>query len=117
MSNHHKLTPDVTRVLIACSPSYANRGALQRALASIFLDNIEAQREYYYYPCPALTEIFDDRVLGGTLFHELVHGANDAATSLADIHFTHIMADRDDDFLQKLIDDIHAPHVTLIRLD
>ncbi len=53
MSNHQKHVPDVTRVLIACSPTYANRGCLQRALASVFLDNIEAQREYYYYPCPA----------------------------------------------------------------
>ena len=117
MSNRHKHAPTVTRVLIACSPGYADRGALQRGLASVFLDTIEGQREYYYYPCPALAEILDDGVLSATLFHQLAHGDDDAAKSLADIHFTHIMADANNELAEQLLADIHTPDVTRIQLD
>jgi hypothetical protein len=50
------------RVFIACSAEYRNRKAILEALGSIFLETIDGQREYFYFDCPAITEIFDDGV-------------------------------------------------------
>ncbi len=116
MSHHHQ-PPHVTRVLIACSPAYHNRRAIMEALGSIFLDTIDEQREYYYFECPAIAEIFDDGVFNRTSFRRLLPADATATKTFEDLRFSHIVAGGDDGFVAKLLSDIGAQDALLVRLD
>jgi len=104
------------RVFIACSAEYRNRKALVEALGSIFLDTIEGRREYYYFECPVINEIFDDGVFGPSSFRRF---ASEDATDMAAIKsldVTHIVAGGDDTFVATLVSKLDAPNAILVRL-
>ena len=105
-----------TRVFIACSEEFRNRKAIMEALGSIFLDTIDGQREYFYFDCPALTEIFDDGVFNRSAFRRFdSRDAKDAAT-LRSLNFTHIVAGGDDTFVEALVSNLGAPEAAIVRL-
>jgi hypothetical protein len=116
MSHHHKPTSGLVRVFVACSSEYNNRRALMQAFASIFLDTIEGQREYYYFECPAMAEILDDGFLNRAIFHQCVHGDAGDAAAIKALKFTHIVAGGDDAFIEGLVAEIASPDALLIRL-
>ena len=91
MTHRHHL-PHVTRVLVACSPTYHNHRAIMEAIGSIFLDTIEEQREYYYFACPAMSEIFDDGALSPLSFRELAHEDPEIKQTLQNLKFTYVVA-------------------------
>lgn len=103
-------------MFIACSAEYSNRKAIMEALGSIFLDTIEGQREYFYFECPAMAEIFDDGAFNRSAFRRFVSGdAADAAT-IKTLDFTHIVAGGDDSFVRALTSALGAPNAVLVRL-
>ncbi|MBY0559535.1 hypothetical protein [Hyphomicrobium sp.] len=105
-----------TRVFIACSEEFRNRKAIMEALGSIFLDTIDRQREYFYFDCPALTEIFDDGVFNRSAFRRFNPGdAKDAAT-IRSLNFTHIVAGGDDAFVKTLVSNLGAKKAAIVRL-
>lgn len=112
--SHHKRPPNVVRIFIACSPSYHNRRAIMEALGSIFIDTIEQQREYYYFDCPAMAEIFDDGIFNSAIFHLLTPG--DTTVDPKGLQFTHIVAGGDDAFVAKIVSEIGALDALLVRL-
>ena len=114
--SHHKQPSRGVRVFIACSPSYHNRRAIMEALGSIFIDTIEEQREYYYFECPAMTEIFDDGALNRTLFRELVPNQMPIEIRRQTLKFTHIVAGGDDTFVAQLLADVGSPDAVVMRL-
>lgn len=114
--SHHLHPPHVTRVFIACSPTYSNRRALLEALGSIFLDTIEEQREYYYLECPAMTEIFDDGVFNPQMFRRLAPVDASQADAVRNLGFTHVVAGGDDAFVANLLSEIRAADALLVRL-
>jgi hypothetical protein len=114
--SRHTLAPLLVRAFIACSPDYHNRRALMEALGSIFLDTIEGQREYYYFECPAMTEIFDDGVLNQAMFRRLIHGNPGDAAAMKALAFTHIIAGGDDVFVDRLLAELNTPDAVLVRL-
>lgn len=107
---------DRARVFIACSADYNNRTALVEALGSIFLDTIEDQREYFYFDCPAMTEIFDDGVFNRLAFRRFVSGDAADAAIVRSLNFTHIVVGGDDTFVRALVSNLGAPHAALERL-
>ncbi|WP_045835967.1 hypothetical protein [Hyphomicrobium sp. 99] len=115
MTDHHPKA-DVARVFIACSAEYRNRKALVEALGSIFLDTIEGRREYYYFECPVINEIFDDGVFGRSAFRRFVSGNATDATAIKSLKITHIVAGGDDAFVTSLVSDLEAPNAALVRL-
>jgi hypothetical protein len=112
--SHHKRPPNIVRIFIACSPSYHNRRAIMEALGSIFIDTIEQQREYYYFDCPAMAEIFDDGVFNSAVFHLLVPA--DAARDTKNLQFTYVVAGGDDAFVAKTVSELGASDALLVRL-
>jgi len=112
----HRHSPHVTRVVIACSPTYRNRRALMEALGSIFLETIEEQREYYYFDCPAMSEIFDDGVFNRLSFRQLMPGDRSQAEVVRNLGFTHIVAGGDDTFVGDLLSELGATDALLVRL-
>ncbi len=120
MTHHqpHRHQPIVSnaRVFIACSAEYRNRKALVEALGSIFLDTIDGRREYYYFECPVISEIFDDGVFGPSSFRRFVpEDATDLAT-LKSLKFTHIVVGGDDTFVTTIVSKLDAPHAIVVRL-
>jgi len=114
--HHHQPAADNARVFIACSAEYRNRKALVEALGSIFLDTIDGRREYCYFECPVISEIFDDGVFGPSSFRRFVpEDAKDMAI-LKSLKFTHIVAGGDDTFVTTLVSKLDAPNAILIRL-
>lgn len=114
--HHHQPSADNARVFIACSAKYRNRKALVEALGSIFLDTIDGRREYYYFECPVISEIFDDGVFGPSSFRRfLPEDATDLAI-LKSLKFTHIVAGGDDAFITTLMSKLDAPNAILVRL-
>jgi len=111
MAHHPHQQPHVTRVFIACSPGYNNRRAIMQALASIFIDTIEEQREYYYFDCPAMMEIFDDGVFNRANFRRL---ATDGLSNA--VEFTHIVTGGDEAFIAKLLSEIKSEGAEVLRL-
>ncbi|MBS0233829.1 MAG: hypothetical protein JSR99_10115 [Proteobacteria bacterium] len=111
----HRHPPHVTRVVIACSPTYRNRRAIMEALGSIFLETIEEQREYYYFECPAMSEIFDDGVFNRLSFRQLTPGDQSQA-DVVKLGFTHIVAGGDDTFVGNLLSELGATDALLVRL-
>ncbi|SFV32230.1 hypothetical protein [Hyphomicrobium facile] len=105
-----------TRVFIACSEEFRNRKAIMEALGSIFLDTIDGQREYFYFDCPALTEIFDDGVFNRSAFRRLNSGDPKDASTLRSLNFTHIVAGGDDTFVKALVSNLGAPEAAIVRL-
>ncbi len=114
--SHHQDPSHIARVFVACSPTYRNRRALMEALGSIFLDTIEGQREYYYFECPAMTEIFDDGVFGPQMFRRLAPGDVSHANTIETLGFTHVVAGGDDTFVANLLSEISAADALLVRL-
>ena len=112
---HHKHSPQTARVLIACSKTYRGRRALLEALGSIFLDTIEGLREYYYFECPLLDEIFEDGVFSRSSFRQLVEGSLSQPNTQAGA-FTHVVAGGDDAFVAKLLSDLQSQNALLVRL-
>jgi len=104
------------RVFIACSAEYRNRKAIMEALGSIFLDTIEGQREYFYFDCPAMTEIFDDGVFSRSAFRRFVSGDKKDAAAIRSMNLTHIVAGGDDTFVKALVSDLGSPNAALVRL-
>ena len=115
--SHHKPTPAVMRIFIACSPTYHNRRAIMEALGSIFIDTIEQQREYYFFDCPAMTEIFDDGVFNRALFRELPHGDGPRSAAIKDLKFAYVVAGGDDKFVTDILSEIGGNDTLLVRLD
>jgi hypothetical protein len=114
--SHHKHPPAVMRVFIACSPTYRNRRALMEALGSIFIDTIEQQREYYFFDCPAMNEIFDDGVFNRANFRELPHGPDLPTAIIKDLNFAYVVAGGDDKFVGDLLSEIGGGEALLVRL-
>ncbi|RUO99275.1 hypothetical protein [Hyphomicrobium sp.] len=115
MTHRHHL-PHVTRVLVACSPTYHNHRAIMEAIGSIFLDTIEEQREYYYFACPAMSEIFDDGALSPLSFRELAHEDPEIKQTLQNLKFTYVVAGGEDAFVEKLLSDVGGSGASLVRL-
>jgi hypothetical protein len=114
--SHHKHPPAIMRVFIACSPTYHNRRAIMEAIGSIFIDTIEQQREYYYFDCPAMAEIFDDGAFNRAIFHELRHSAGAQNAAIKDLQFTYIVAGGDDEFVTDILSEIGESDALLVRL-
>ena len=114
--SHHKPTNSLVRVFVACSPEYGNGRALREAFTSIFLDTIEGQREYYYFDCPAMTEILDDGFINRSIFHRFVRGDAKDAAAIKALKFTHIVAGGDDAFVEDLVAELASPDAVLVRL-
>lgn len=114
--SRHTHPPDTLRVFVACSPTYRNRRAIMEALGSIFLDTIEQQREYYYYACPAIAEIFDDGVFNRASFRELTPSADPQLSKPTDLKFAYIVVGGDDAFQAKIVSEVGSPTAVLVRL-
>ncbi len=115
MSQHHQ-PPHVMQIFIACSPTYHNRRAIMEALGSIFIDTIEEQRQYYYFECPAMTEIFDDGVFNRAMFRLIAPGDATDSSPIKSVKFTHIVAGGDDAFVANVLSEIGADDAMLMRL-
>lgn len=113
--SRHTHPPSTLRIFVACSPTYRNRRAIMEALGSIFLDTIEQQREYYYYACPAIAEIFDDGVFNRASFRELTPPEAGLSTT-TDLKFAYIVVGGDDAFQAKIVSEVGSPTATLVRL-
>jgi hypothetical protein len=114
--SHHKQSPHVMRIFVACSPTYRNRRAIMEALGSIFIDTIEQQREYYYLDSPAMDEIFDDGALNRAVFRKLPPDGDAQMAAIKDLKFTYIVAGGDDTFVADLLSAAGAPDSLLVRL-
>jgi hypothetical protein len=114
--SHHKPKHSLVRVFVACSPEYGNGRALREAFASIFLDTIEGEREYYYFDCPAMIEILDDGFINRSIFQRLVRGDAKDAANIKALNFTHIVAGGDDAFVENLVAELKCPDAVLVRL-
>ncbi len=114
--SHHKPADTLVRVLVACSPDYSNRRALMETFASIFLDTIEGEREYYYFDCPAMAEILDDGFINRAIFRRFVHGDTKDAAAIRALRFTHIVAGGDDAFVESLLAELASSDALLVRL-
>lgn len=114
--SRHTPQPSTLRILVACSPTYRNRRAIMEALGSIFIDTIEQQREYYYYACPAMAEIFDDGMFNRAVFHELTPAAGAETAKTKALKFAYIIVGGDDAFAAKIASDIGSPDAMLVRL-
>jgi hypothetical protein len=86
------------------------------ALGSIFIDTIEEQREYYYFECPAITEIFDDGALSRAVFRQMIPGDAATLSTFANLRFSHVVAGGDDAFVAKLLSDLGSSDALLVRL-
>lgn len=114
--SRHTHPPSILRILLGCSPTYRNRRAIMEALGSIFIDTIEQQREYYYYACPAIAEIFDDGMFNPAMFHELTPTSDAEAPRPKDLKFAYIVVGGDDAFAAKVVSDVGSPDAILVRL-
>lgn len=114
--SHHKPADTRVRVIVACSPDYSNHRALMETFASIFLDTIEGEREYYYFDCPAMTEILDDGFINRAIFRRFVHGDAKDAAAIKALKFTHIVTGGDDAFVEGLLAELASPDAVLVRL-
>lgn len=86
------------------------------ALGSIFIDTIERQREYYFFDCPAMTEIFDDGMFNRAVFHELHHLSDKPNASFKELKFSYVLAGGDDEFVANILSEVGASDAMLTRL-
>ncbi|MFT3731075.1 MAG: hypothetical protein QM780_06560 [Hyphomicrobium sp.] len=114
--SHHKQPPQTMRILIACSPAYRNRRAIMEALGSIFIDTIELNREYYYFECPAMDEIFDDGAFNREIFHALAPDAHANLDDVWELKFTYVVVGGDDEFAAKFLSELGGGDASLVRL-
>ncbi|MBS0249496.1 MAG: hypothetical protein JSR78_00340 [Proteobacteria bacterium] len=114
--SRHTHPPSILRIFVGCSPTYRNRRAIMEALGSIFIDTIEQQREYFYYACPAISEIFDDGMFNRDAFHELMPTSADDTTKAKDLKFAYIVIGGDDAFAAKIVSNVGSPDAILVRL-
>jgi hypothetical protein len=114
--SHHKPANTLVRVFVACSSDYNNRRALMEAFATIFLDTIEGEREYYYFDNPTIAEILDDGFINRAIFRRFVHGDASDAAAIKALTFTHIVAGGDDAFVKNLLAELASPDAQLVRL-
>ena len=113
--SHHKRPPPVMRIFIACSPDYHNRRAIMEAVGSIFLDTIEQQRQYYYFDCPAMNDIFEDGIVNRAIF-QLVPNDGDGSASLRTFGFSYIVAGGDEAFVTKILSEVGSSDAVVVRL-
>jgi hypothetical protein len=114
--SQHKHPTALLRIFVACSPAYRNRRAIIEALGSIFIDTIEQQREYYFLQCPAMGEIFEDRVFNRSSFREVELFDTAQIETIKQLGFTYVVAGGDDMFVAEVLAKLGTHDATLVRL-